>query len=454
MWGALVALVLILIGLICSQLILLVSRQSRLASARFSIVNGFSSFPVWLITGPPILMFTLALLWAYQNRHSLTENGLGEPIYFFEGISAWPALAIRLFAMLITISALTWGWRCIQAHDKDIQLSCHLPVSRVSFWQCFPRITRQADRLRTRQLIAELARYLFRILLPLSTTSTTWTTAKASMGVYGNNTSKGHPISAARIWREYCLCGTFGARLIRASLATWILLVITSPLYAIWPNIVGSMRGLTPSAIPWQITIGSLLAFQLLVFWIIDANRLRTRFIRQLCSSRILWPYLLQKEHQRIFGIRQHPCIDGWVKIKLIAQRSIAVNRLIYAPTVVLLLLVVSCNKSLVDWPTPPSMFISLILTALLLFASAFSLRRAAEKAREMVLQHVDDYLLEVSSNLPGNEKFLQIRERMATLNTGAFSRYSEEPLIRALFLLLTGIGGSAIVDTLNYFKF
>ena len=452
MWGALA---LILMGFICSQLALRVSLRSRLAGARFSNVNRFSGFSIWPITAPPIIVFTLALLWAYQNRSSLTENGLGEPIYFFEGISAWPALTIRLFTMLITLSALTWGWRCIQAHDEEIRLSYHLPVCRVNFWQYFTRIARQADQLRTRKLVAELARYLFRILVPLSTTSTAWTKAKASTALYMHNTSQSDPVSAARLWREYCLCGTFGARLIRAFLATWLLFVITSPIYAVWPSVVGSTRGLTPSsALLWQITMGPLISLQLLVFWIIDANRLRTRFIRQLSSSRIIWPPSLQAEHLQTFAVRQHPCIDGWVTIKLIAQRSIAVNRLIYAPTAVLLLLVVSCNKSLTDLPTPPSMFVLLFLTALLLFASAFSLRRTAEKAREMVLHRVDDYLFQVSGDVPSNEKFLQIRERIATLNTGAFSRYSEEPLIRALFLLLTGIGGSAIVDTLNYFKF
>ncbi|MHC8286184.1 hypothetical protein ACYZUD_05015 [Pseudomonas sp. XS1P51] len=46
------------------------------------------------------------------------------------------------------------------------------------------------------------------------------------------------------------------------------------------------------------------------------------------------------------------------------------------------------------------------------------------------------------------------IRERVTTITTGSFSRYAEDPLIRALLLSLTGIGGSAIVDALNHAKF
>ena len=46
------------------------------------------------------------------------------------------------------------------------------------------------------------------------------------------------------------------------------------------------------------------------------------------------------------------------------------------------------------------------------------------------------------------------IRERIVNLKTGAFSRYTEEPLVRALLLSLTGLGGTAIIDVLNLAKF
>ena len=97
---------------------------------------------------------------------------------------------------------------------------------------------------------------------------------------------------------------------------------------------------------------------------------------------------------------------------------------------------------------------ITFLLTALILLASALSLRRAAEKARTVALWRVDAYLLETPETAPYYDKFQMIRDRIATLNTGSFSRYSEDPLIRALLLSLTGIGGSAIVDALNYAKF
>jgi hypothetical protein len=162
----------------------------------------------------------------------------------------------------------------------------------------------------------------------------------------------------------------------------------------------------------------------------------------------------LQAEHKKIFGMLKHPCIDEWVDLQLIAKRTSAVNRLIYAPTVVMLILVASRSSLFDNWPTPPGLVISYLVTALLLLGSALSLRRAAEKARTRALQRLDAYLLETQETAPCYGKFKMIRERVATLNTGSFSRYAEDPLIKALLLSLTGIGGSAIVDALNFAKF
>jgi len=208
-------------------------------------------------------------------------------------------------------------------------------------------------------------------------------------------------------------------------------------------------------SIMWMLTwLVPTVLFQLLVFWVVDANLLLTRFIRHLSDHHAVWPGTLQLEHKQIFGVLKHPCIDEWMDLQLIAKRTSAVNRLIYAPTVVMLILLASRSTAFDNWPTPPSIVITFLLTALILLASALSLRRAAEKARTVALRRVDAYLLETPETAPYYDKFQMIRDRIATLNTGSFSRYSEDPLIRALLLSLTGIGGSAIVDALNYAKF
>ena len=191
-------------------------------------------------------------------------------------------------------------------------------------------------------------------------------------------------IVIARFWGEHCVCGSFGARMLRAMLATWVYVVVTSVLFVIWPMEGMPVRG---ASMWWMMSwLIPTLTFQVLVFWVVDANLLLTRFIRHLSEHHAIWPGTLQMEHKKTFGMLKHPCIDEWVDLQLIAKRTSAVNRLIYAPTVVLLILLASRSSLFDNWPTPPGLIISYLLTALVLLVSALSLRRAAEKSRTRCL--------------------------------------------------------------------
>ncbi|SFA94321.1 hypothetical protein [Azotobacter beijerinckii] len=441
----------ILLGIICSRLI-----NNPRNDAPASADGGLFDSPAYYIV-VPLMLFLLALLWAYQQRRSLTEDGLGEPMFLFEGISAWPTLGLRLLAVLISISALAWGWRNLRINKAEIETSYYLwSAAPPTLWKHLPRFV-QHDKSFRNWLIT-LGDGLFQILFPLSSTSIAKTKATEFPNRFGNH-NKHLVIYFEKLWEEHCVCGTFGARMLRAILATWVFVVATSALYVLWPIEGIPMPGEWESQIWKQQVLKTswmvpTFTFQLLVFWVADANLLLVRFIYQLSNHHALWPPKLQKEHKEIFGIDKHPCIDDWVDMMLIAKRTAAVNRLIYAPTIVLLILIVSRSSIFDNWPTPPSMIISYLLTALVLFSSALSLRRAAEKARGTALQRIDQYLLETSATKEGYDKFRLIRERIAALNTGAFSRYTEEPLVRALLLSLAGIGGSAIVEVLNYSKF
>jgi hypothetical protein len=454
MW---ITFVLILLGIISAELIRRTPQESSLSkSVHAPAIAGLFDSSAWYIL-VPLVVFVLALLWAYQIRRTLTNDGLGEPMFLFQGISAWPTAALRLLAALISISALAWAWRNLRINRVEIETAYHLnrylPRYRMTLWQKLPSFMHRGQRRSFEQWLKELGRYLFIVLFPLATTNIVHVSPRtlAAMGLPDDKDPRAI-ISILRFWREHCECGTFGARLLRAILATWIFVVITSALLVVWPMEGIPVRGESPIW-KWSWLVPQFL-FQLLVFWVVDANRLLTRFIRQLSNHHAIWPIAVQKEHEHIFGKRVHPCIDDWMDMVLIAKRSAAVNRLIYAPTVVMLIMLASRSSYFDNWPTPPSIVISFLLTAVILLGAALSLRRAAEKARGMALQRIDSYLLETPADEKAYGKFGLIRERIAALNTGAFSRYSEEPLVRALLLSLTGIGGSIIVDAVNFSKF
>jgi hypothetical protein len=402
----------------------------------------------------PLVMFILALMMAYQMRSTLTDNGLGEPMFLFEGISAWPTMALRLLAVLISLSALAWGWRNLRVNRAEIETAYHLTLHmrkyEMTLWGQVRRLIRRGKDWKFRRWCNELGHCLLLIFFPLMSTSEEW--SKSCAPAQATCADGRKLISIARFWGEHCVCGSFGARMLRAMLATWVYVVVTSVLFVVWPMEGMPVRG---ESMWWMMGwLLPTLIFQVLVFWVVDANLLLTRFIRHLSEHHAIWPGSLQAEHKKTFGMLRHPCIDEWVDLQLIAKRTSAVNRLIYAPTVVMLILLASRSSLFDNWPTPPGLIISYLLTALVLLVSALSLRRGAEKARTQALLRLDAFLLQTPETSPCYEKFKMIRERVATLNTGSFSRYSEDPLIRALLLSLTGIGGSAIVDALNFAKF
>jgi hypothetical protein len=455
--------VLIMLGVISSELGRRSNRPHSSDAVPTVSAEMFNS-SVWY-TVVPIVAFVLTLFWAYQIRATLTENGLGEPMFLFEGISAWPTVALRLLAALFSISAIAWGWRNLRVNRFEIETDFHLtgfmskyPVTLRGQFHDFVQHA-EGDAFQKRR--EAFGRCLALVLFPLSTSNAKWQiTNEDQRMATPQDYIEDHRkiILLPDFWGEHCVCGTFGARLLRGVLATWIFLVVTSVLFVLWPMENIPVRGNSPIWM-WSWLLPTVL-FQLLVFWVVDANFLLTRFIRHLSSHYAIWPETIQAEHQKVFNIGQHPCIDDWVDIMLIAKRTAAVSRLIYAPTVVMLILIASRSSLFDNWQTPPSVIISFLLTAAVLFMSALSLRWAAEKARGAALQRIDAYLLaaptEVSKveNSPDYAKFRIIRDRIAGLKTGAFSRYSEEPLVRALLLSLTGIGGSAIVDALNFAKF
>ncbi|KAA5842490.1 hypothetical protein F2A38_12565 [Pseudomonas chlororaphis] len=449
--------ILILLGVICSGLIRRVQRQPvQTGHSPVHANSGLFDASAWYIVTPTVV-FILALLWIYQTRRALTADGMGEPMFLFEGISAWPTVALRLLAVVISITALAWGWRTLRINSSEIEKAYHLDLYmgrlRMSLWGQLLRLVHREKGPTLYKWRAALGRCLYLILFPLSSDTRDWHTPRRLTAALQSHVAEERKIIfVTRFWKEHCVGGTFGARMLRSILATWIFVVATSVLFVLWPMPSIPVRGDSPI---WMLSwLLPTLAFQLLVFWVVDANRLLTRFIRHLSMNYAVWPRALRWEHQRVFGVPLHPCIDDWMDMQLIAKRTATVSRLIYAPTLVMLIMIASRNSVFDNWPTPPSIVISFLLTALILLVSALSLRHAAEKARRAALQRLDNHLLETPDNTPLYSKLKLIRERINTLSTGAFSRYSEEPLVRALLLSLTGVGGSLIVDALNYAKF
>ncbi|WP_256661686.1 hypothetical protein [Pseudomonas sp. F01002] len=141
--------VLILLGIISSNLTGRSARQLAMAKdSTASMDTGLYDSRAWYIV-VPLVMFILALMLAYQMHSTLTDNGLGEPMFLFEGISAWPTVALRLLAVLISLSALTWGWRNLRINRTEIEAAYHLRLHmrkyEMTLWGQVRRLIRRGQ---------------------------------------------------------------------------------------------------------------------------------------------------------------------------------------------------------------------------------------------------------------------------------------------------------------------
>ncbi|MFK3971474.1 hypothetical protein ACI2KS_12175 [Pseudomonas sp. NPDC087358] len=438
----------------------------------------------WYVTIPAIV-FILLLLMGYQSRVELTDKGLGEPMFLFEGISSWPTVALRLLAAIISLAALAWAWRKLNRNRQEIERAYGLDgYSRtLSLGFCQQWKTWHSNDRHTRQHRWKwVGRMFYRMLLPLAERQDASRSGGRGKRVQGfaDSPDGRQPQSLVRFWAEHRVAGSFAARLVRVLLCSWIFLVVTSVFYVILPVEDIPVRGASEGIWLWSWVLPTVF-FQILVFWVIDANMLLSRFIRQLSRDYLIWPRAVRRRWEDLPIPTTHYCLDDYLDLTLIAQRTSAVNRLIYAPTLVMLVLMASRSTLFDNWPAPISSMIILLVNALLLLGSALTLRRCAESARRTAMERIDRYLLqgvetrqseairlariqqgiasaeadlEQAKTIAVRETLITLRERMKALRTGAFSPYSEEPLLRAVLLSLTGLGGTVIIDALNFLSF
>lgn len=417
----------------------------------------------WYVIVPAII-FILLLLAGYQDRDELTEKGLGEPMFLFEGISSWPTVALRLLAAVISLAALAWAWRKLSRNRREIeQAYCLSPVHPPQpLWQQWTQWSRD-NALDHKGRWRMLGQVLYRVLLPLADRNDgSLDRDDERLRAIPNSEDKRTPRLLLNLWIEHRIAGNLGARMLRVLLFTWVFLVVTSALYVVVPVEDIPIRGHAGGIWLWSWVLPTV-SFQILVFWVMDANLLLSRFIKQLSRYRLIWPTDVQERRRALPIPPTHCCLDDYLVLSLIAKRTSAVNRLIYAPTLVMLVLMASRSTLFDNWPSPISSTIILVLNALLLLWSALKLRRCAERARSGALSRLDHYLLrgidapEQPAQINAaavRETLIAFRERIRDLKTGAFSPYSEEPLLRAVLVSLTGLGGTVIVDALNFLTF
>lgn len=339
----------------------------------------------------------------------------GEPFAWFEGVSAWPTQLIRTVAVLMGLVLLVSAFQKIRESDLELGKMFMIGEStvRVSLWQIlFARLLDSAQ-------------------------------AKSA-----------GKVDVDGLWRQYTIVGNWPSGLLRALLLSIAFLVVAVLLTKLFGAPNNPVRGLAMNRFNLAMLLASVWLFLALLFYVHDATRLTDRFIEQLTAGQRLtgWAQpLVQAEAVRL-GLQDirdealgQRLLDPWLDMRMIVQRTGVIAPLIYAPFVLLALLIAARWPAFDRWDTPVGLIAVFALAFAIACLSAFLLQRTAERARDAAIDQFKDILIErrgAAGGQPTPQQVEAMIERVRSLREGAFLPFLEQPAVRAALLPFGSAGG------------
>src|SRR6185369_1687092 len=183
----------------------------------------------------------------------------------------------------------------------------------------------------------------------------------------------------------------------------------------------------------------SLLVLYFVIFFVADAALLCVSYLHNLRERTTMWPEHTLLRFERAQGFCGRRLIDHVVDIEFLVMRTTAVNRLVYAPFILLSMVLVSRSATFDDWSMPLNTKVLATLGTLIALGCAIALRTGAERSRRDALRHIDEELrrrcgdadAQASTRDPGADPTLRpptvrqlelLRAQIANLSKGALA--------------------------------
>jgi hypothetical protein len=146
----------------------------------------------------------------------------------------------------------------------------------------------------------------------------------------------------------------------------------------------------------------------------------------------------------------EHQFVDEWIDLDFVAKRTRCISTLVYYPFILIALLIVSRSTAIANFP--PNLAIPVLqgISLTIVFGCAIALCLAAQAVRSAAKQRLTDGVIRAqgpcakeSDDVGRRARQLEaLLVRVDALREGAFSPLSQQPLVRALLLPLSGFGG------------
>ena len=436
------------------------------------------------VLGRAVVLLSVFGVWFGARIWLDVSTYKGEPFAWFQGVSLWPTVLLRLVVLTVVVGLLCYCWRRLSREIKDLERAFALPAANADThpWLAF------AEQMRSPAWVTRIGAINILFILffllgvgllwldwpnsPHRGVFSTWSVVlPVIVGVLWSRLRRpSHEIKAlesafalpaanadAHPWLAFAKQMHWSARVRRiGAISILFFLLGVGLLWLDWPN--SPHRGVF-SAWSDHITFLLVLFFLgALLFAFLDVSAMVTRFVGQLAprieTSEIT--ELLDWRHLRMDG--QVTRLAAW--FRLVVRLGAAVNHLVYLPFIALLL-VISTSAGVFDiWTLPLAYVLLFVLAAGLAVFYVARLRRQAAKLRKIITDELDIWIecheLEAdrTSSRPsdgGDWKGLpsparvrllkNIRDEVLAERDGPFRPIGEDPIVRAILLLFGGAG-------------
>jgi hypothetical protein len=350
-----------------------------------------------------------------------------EPFSMVDGLSLWPTIAFRLFAIGLCVYYFFKTLEDLAKRDEEIRQEFGLPRSTE------PAAPSLAQR-------RWLSRHLY------------W-----ACGMWfwcPDDEMEQIP----EVWQQFEEFGRTANRLYRSATILVINLALWALLEFLTDAVVIHGRG---DLARWTGRISLYLAGLALVFLLIfavDATVLCYRFVTYLGRCRYRWPPALVAKFAAERGLKPteadtdpaRAALNELIRVRLIASATYVASRLVFDPFVILLVLVVAQSPLFVPWQWNIPQFTIGLVGAGTALGCAVILQRSAKDGRAKAVEALDRILLQqTGQDAATRKKVSQVRAELNGMDTGVFAGFANNPVVHALLLPLGGGGGLAALEAL-----
>lgn len=339
---------------------------------------------------------------------------------FNDGISTWPANAIRSFAIVMALGFCYLGYVQLRKYQTEIEKDFG-----------FDQAARDKKTLGRfeRRAKADIPQQKFNI------------------DDWGNLPGDKPVLKITNLWHglDWMMSCSHGFRVLVMLMlyaVCVVLLLLTG--FIEMPGIPA--RGRVDFFVTQAVLFLLVLAYLVLIFIIADITHLASRLIGLLKSNDYHWPSAKLGEYCERYGSTE--LARQKLKIDLIHRIAKEINGFVYYPFVILFLLILSRSHFFDNWHYTPFLFFVFCFTAILALLSAARLRWAAIAARDKVLEAVQDRYWPLQSQGDVHKKCVRLLvDEIKSLDSGPFLPLSKHPVFLSVLLPLSSIGGLYLIE-------